>query len=103
MATFVDAAVTPAADLQFAVNSLSIKNIADDPSKPATPLTLTGDFSAPGISQSIAVSGTSNVFAAKKTVELNVKAAGVVPMRWRLISTNLGWNQTSSRANLPAS
>jgi hypothetical protein len=78
-ASFKDAAVKPAADIEFLINDLTLKNLSTDPAQVNSPIAITGDFAAPGILRDVKIAGICQALAAKKTFSLSVNAGGIHP------------------------
>ena len=78
-AAFQDEQVTPATNLQFGINDMTVRGIVGDPSNPDAPVSLVGHFRAPGIASTLTLEGSCRPFAAKQTLDLALTAGGVRP------------------------
>lgn len=74
---FDDATVTPAAHIAIQLNSLSALSRGGLPGQPGEELVLSGNATAPGLAQTIAINGSMLPFAPKKTLDVHVTAAGI--------------------------
>jgi hypothetical protein len=78
-ATFHDAGITPATDITFVGDSLSISNIVHDPQNLNTTVKLSAAARLPGIVRDVKLSGSAQPFAATKTFQIALAASGIKP------------------------
>jgi len=75
-----DESVTPAADLALTLEELIALDAADDPCRPLRPIRFTTLFRAPGVADSIELTGEAVVFTPDRTFDAKLNVAGIEPL-----------------------
>ncbi|MDB5334157.1 MAG: hypothetical protein JWP03_5308, partial [Phycisphaerales bacterium] len=98
-ATLADRSVSPATNLAFIVDDVSLKGFVCDPDKPDAPVAIAGRFLAPGLLREVNLSGTAHPFATNMTADLVLKAQGVRPDAVRPYFAAMGIESTLHDGN----
>ena len=77
----IDHTVEPVAALELAIDEVTASNFISDPSRPDEPVEISVAMSAPGIAESVRVTGSARPFASELSFDAQLGVTGIVTER----------------------